>query len=210
MSFSVKSLLEVAYKEVGYAEQPVNKTKYARHFGTDGIQWCGAFVNWCVEKAGGKMHNTFYTPLGAQGFQKDKAWKTKGTIQPGDIVYFDIPNDNVDRISHVGIAVADLGDGRVVCIEGNTTGPSIVQGKKSDERNGGAVALKVRPKTWIVGWGRLKFKSNDDFRPLVKEIVKEATKKPVKKSVMKQIREFFGFVKVKPVKSGGSKPSVAK
>jgi surface antigen len=87
------------------------------------------------------------------------------TPQPGDIVYFDFPGDNVNRISHVGIVVKDNGDGTVTCIEGNTA-----PDKKGDQRNGGEVCKKVRAYkkkngsklrksqlVSIVGFGRPKF-----------------------------------------------------
>jgi hypothetical protein len=170
MQTTVQRLLEVAFNEVGYTESPVNKTKYARYFGTDGIQWCGVFVNWCFVKAGGGLHNTWYTPSGANGFKIRKQWKTKGKILAGDILYFDFPNDNVDRISHVGIAVKDLGKS-VLCIEGNTTLTGYApKGKKLDERNGGAVSLKIRDKSLIVGWGRPKYEGSD-YKGMVEKIV---------------------------------------
>jgi hypothetical protein len=170
MKVTVQRLLEVAFNEVGYTEQPVNKTKYAKYFGTDGIQWCGVFVNWCFEKSGGRLHNTWYTPTGAQGFKVRKQWKSKGKVLAGDIIYFDFPNDNVDRISHVGIAVKDLGKS-VLCIEGNTTLTGYVpKGKDVDERNGGAVSLKIRDKSLIVGWGRPDYQGSD-YKWMVEKIV---------------------------------------
>lgn len=173
MKVTVQRLLEVAFNEVGYTEQPVNKTKYAKYFNTDGIQWCGVFVNWCFEKSGGRLHNTWYTPTGAQGFKVRNQWKSKGKVLAGDILYFDFPNDNVDRISHVGIAVKDLGK-FVLAIEGNTTLTGYVpKGKKPDERNGGAVALKLRPKSSIVGWGRPNYQGSD-YLPMVDKILEKA------------------------------------
>jgi hypothetical protein len=106
---------------------------------------------------------------GATAFIKKKQWEkvSEATPLPGDIVFFDFPNDGVDRISHVGIVVKDNGDGTVTCIEGNTS-----PDKKGDQRNGGQVCLKVRAyKTkngskvkrslpvYIVGFGKPVFKS---------------------------------------------------
>jgi hypothetical protein len=89
------------------------------------------------------------------------------TPLPGDIVFFDFPNDGVDRISHVGIVVRDNGDGTVICVEGNTA-----PDKKGDQRNGGQVCLKKRAykakngpalkkslPVYIVGFGKPVFKS---------------------------------------------------
>jgi len=67
----------------------------------------------------------------------------------------------VDRISHVGIVIADNEDGTVWCIEGNTSGDP-----KGSQRNGGEVCKKLRAykknkknvQVSIVGFGRPKFK----------------------------------------------------
>jgi hypothetical protein len=158
-------LVEIATAEIGYIEEavPENKTKYQKA----NQPWCGAFVNWCGKKAGVEIPNTVYTPAGASAFKKMKRWQEGETAQPqaGDIVYFDFPNDGVDRISHVGIVVKDNLDGTVTCIEGNTSSD-----KKGNQRNGGEVCLKIRAykkknrnkfkpnlAVAIVGFGRPKF-----------------------------------------------------
>ncbi len=197
---TVQRILMTAAQEIGYAEKPVNNTKYAKFFGTNGIQWCGVFVNWVFAQNNYKLHNTWYTPNGAEGFKARKAFFTRGKIQPGDVVYFDFPNDDLDRISHVGLAVKDLGAKGVLCIEGNTTGPATVSGKKKDERNGGAVALKLRSKSLIVGWGRPVYKDAEapivyslaePFLPKkpVKKVAKKATKKVAKKVAKKTTKK---------------------
>jgi len=158
-------LVEIALAEVGYIEEavPENKTKYQKA----NQAWCGAFVNWCGKKAGVTIPNTVFTPAGADAFKKAKSWLEGEDCAPqaGDIVYFDFPNDGVDRISHVGIVVKDNGDGTVTCVEGNTSSD-----KKGDQRNGGEVCLKIRAykkknrnklkpnlPVAIVGFGRPKF-----------------------------------------------------
>jgi hypothetical protein len=160
-------LIEIALKEVGYIEEavPENKTKYQKA----NQPWCGAFVNWCGKKSGVTIPNTVYTPAGASAFQKMKRWHdVEGAVPlPGDIVFFDFPNDGVDRISHVGIVVKDNNDGTVTCVEGNTSSD-----KKGDQRNGGEVCLKIRAykkknrnkfkpnmPVAIVGFGRPKFEA---------------------------------------------------
>lgn len=162
---SAALLVEIATAEIGYIEEavPENKTKYQKA----NQAWCGAFVNWCGKKAGVTIPNTVYTPAGADAFKKAKSWLEGEDCAPqaGDIVYFDFPADNVDRISHVGIVVKDNGDGTVTCIEGNTSAD-----KKGDQRNGGEVCLKIRAykkknrnklkpnlAVAIVGFGRPKF-----------------------------------------------------
>ncbi len=165
---SAARLIEVALAEVGTIEGPKdNETKYGKFTKANFLPWCGSFVNWCAAESGVTMHSTVSTPNGALGFQKKKAWMDAETAtpQPGDIVFFDFPGDNVNRISHVGIVVKDNGDGTVLCVEGNTA-----PHKKGDQRNGGEVCKKVRAykkkngsklrksqAVSIVGFGRPKF-----------------------------------------------------
>ena len=139
---SAARLVEVALAEVGYIEGPKdNETKFGKFTKSNFQPWCGSFVMWCANEAGVKVPNTVYTPAGAAAFVKVGTWQKaeEATPQPGDIVYFDFPNDGVDRISHVGIVIKDNGDGTVTTVEGNTASD-----KKGNQRNGGECCLKVR------------------------------------------------------------------
>ena len=157
-------LIEVATAEIGVIEGPKdNETKYGAYTKANFQPWCGSFVNWCGNKAGVKIPNTVFTPAGAAAFKKAGRWYDAQVCdpEPGDIAYFDFPADGVDRISHVGIVIADNNDGTVWCIEGN---PS--PDKKGSQRNGGQVSKKLRgykknkagEQISIVGFGRPKFK----------------------------------------------------
>ena len=162
--------IEVARGELGVIEGPKdNETKYGAFTKANFLPWCGSFVNWCANEVGLKIPNVVSTVAGANAFIKKKQWEAVNvaTPLPGDIVFFDFPNDGVDRISHVGIVVKDNGDGTVTCIEGNTS-----PDKKGDQRNGGQVCKKIRaykPKNgavlkkslpvYIVGFGKPVFKS---------------------------------------------------
>ena len=165
---SAARLVEVALAEVGYIEGPKdNETKFGKFTKSNFQPWCGSFVMWCANEAGVKVPNTVYTPAGAAAFVKVGTWQKaeEATPQPGDIVYFDFPNDGVDRISHVGIVVKVNEDGTVDVVEGNTSGD-----KKGDQRNGGEACLKNRAykkkngsklrksqPVFIVGFGRPAF-----------------------------------------------------
>ena len=188
---SAARLVEVALGEIGYIEGPKdNETKYGKFTKANFQPWCGSFVNWCGNEAGVKIPNTVYTPGGAAAFAKAGTWQKaeEATPQPGDIVYFDFPNDGVDRISHVGIVVKDNGDGTVTCVEGNTA-----PDKKGDQRNGGECCLKVRAykkkngsklrksqAVVVVGFGRPAF--GQAVKPKVdKPVVKKEVPAPVAK-----------------------------
>jgi hypothetical protein len=162
--------IAVAKGELGVIEGPKdNETKYGAFTKANFAPWCGSFVMWCANQVGLKIPNCVYTPGGASAFIKKDQWEkaAEATPLPGDIVFFDFPNDGVDRISHIGIVVKDNGDGTVTCIEGNTA-----PDKKGDQRNGGQVCLKVRAfkkkngsklrksqAVTVVGFGKPVFKS---------------------------------------------------
>ena len=165
MCSQLDKFLEVATGEVGYIEGPAdNQTKYQK----TNQPWCGAFVNWVAKQAGVKIPDCTYTPAGAKAFADAKRWQVVAEAEPmpGDLVFFDFPNDSLDRISHIGIVEQVKDNGTVVCIEGNTAPDT-----KGDQRNGGQVARKIRAykvknrgklkpslPVFIVGFGRPKFK----------------------------------------------------
>jgi hypothetical protein len=162
--------IAVAKGELNVIEGPKdNETKYGAFTKANFLPWCGSFVMWCANEVGLKIPNCVSTKAGAEAFMKKGQWeKAEEAIPlPGDVVFFDFPNDGVDRISHIGIVVKDNGDGTVTCIEGNTA-----PDKKGDQRNGGQVCLKVRAykkkngskfrksqAVTIVGFGKPVFKS---------------------------------------------------
>jgi hypothetical protein len=163
--------IAAAKGELGVIEGPKdNETKYGAFMKANFLPWCGSFVNWCANEVGLKIPNCVSTVVGAKAFEKKGQWELASdtaTPLPGDIAFFDFPNDGVDRISHVGIVVKDNGDGTVTCIEGNTA-----PDKRGDQRNGGQVCLKVRAfkkkngsklrksqAVTVVGFGKPVFKS---------------------------------------------------
>ena len=158
------ALVAVALAEVGNLEKGDNLTKYGEFTGANGLPWCGSFVNWCANEAGVKIPNMVGTAAGAQKMKDLGRWQTVPKV--GDLCFMDFPNDNLDRISHVGIVVKDNGDGTVTTIEGNTAAD-----KKGDQRNGGECCVKIRAfkksnggklrksqTVSIVGFGKPKFK----------------------------------------------------
>ncbi len=150
--------------ELGYIEGPAdNQTKYQK----TNQAWCGAFVNWVFKQQGVKIPDCTSTLAGATAFKKAGHWQEAETAIPevGDLVFFDFPGDNVDRISHIGIVIKNNGDGTVTTIEGNTA-----PDKKGDQRNGGQVCQKkrafkkknngIKPSlpVFVVGFGKPTFK----------------------------------------------------
>lgn len=157
-------VIELATAEIGYIEEPINKTKYQK----TAQPWCGAFVNFIFKKAEVAIPNCLSTQAGALAFKKIDKFQEAANATPemGDLAFFDFPNDNLDRISHIGIVVKDNGDGTVTCIEGNTSSDV-----KGNQRNGGEVCTKIRAykvknrgklkpslPVFVVGFGKPTFK----------------------------------------------------
>ena len=185
---TVAALIEVAQKEIGTVEGPKdNETKYGKFTKANFLPWCGSFVMWCANQAGVKVPNTVSTVAGSDAFKKMNRWADARNDDPtpGDIIYFDFPDDGVNRISHVGICIKNNGDGTIQCIEGNTAGSS-----KGDQRNGGMVCEKTRAyvkdnkkklANAIVGWGRPNYKG-EEGQPLALKTTKAPAKKAAKKA----------------------------
>ena len=168
----IRKMIEVARSEIGYIEGSINKaagkdTKYGVHFGLNGHHYCGMFVNWCAEKAGfkttnrggsgGNMPNVIACPTGVKIFKdkgcfvsngSDKSSRKSSTVkpEPGDVAFFNWSYG--DSADHVGIVQEAMSNGKIKCIEGNTSG-----GKTANAKGSG-VWEKIRSKELIIGYGK--------------------------------------------------------
>lgn len=142
-------VLQVARQELGTVERPPksNRQRYGDAYGMPGVAWCAQFVWWVFREAGVGVliPKTAYTPTFADWFRRRSQWGR--TPRLGSVVFFDFPNDGVNRISHVGIVEAVNRDGTVQTIEGNTS-----PGGAGSQRDGGGVWRRTR-RAGIVGYG---------------------------------------------------------
>ena len=188
---TVEAIIEIAKKEVGTIEGPKdNETKYGKWTGANFLPWCQylSFVSWCAFTAGvAKFPKSASTVAAADQFKKEKRWADARNDDPtpGDWIYFDFPEDGVNRISHVGLCIKNNGDGTIQTVEGNTAGSA-----KGDQRNGGMCAEKTRAYVkdngkklvnTIVGWGRPIYKG-EEATPLEVKLERPAAKKVAKKA----------------------------
>ena len=186
---SVEAIIEVAKKEVGTIEGPKdNETKYGKWTGMNFQPWCQSFVSWCAFTSGldpKKYPKTAATVAASDWFKKNNRWADARNDDPtpGDWIYFDFPDDGVNRISHVGICIKNNGNGTIQVIEGNTSGTA-----KGDQRNGGMCVEKTRAYVkdnklkllnGIVGWGRPVYAGEDNL-PLLSKV--GSTDAPVAKA----------------------------
>jgi len=167
---TVEAIIEVAKKEIGTIEGPKdNETKYGAWMKVNFQPWCQSFVSWCAFTAGiAKFPKSASTVAASDEFKKQNRWADARNDDPtpGDWIYFDFPDDGVNRISHVGLCIKNNGDGTIQVIEGNTSGTA-----KGDQRNGGMCVEKTRayvknnkPKliNAVVGWGRPVYKGEEN------------------------------------------------
>jgi hypothetical protein len=176
---SLEAIIEVAKKEIGTIEGPKdNETKYGKWTGANFLPWCQSFASWCAFTSGldpKKYPKTASTVAASDWFKKNDRWADARNDDPtpGDWIYFDFPDDGVNRISHVGICVKNNGNGTIQVIEGNTSGTA-----KGDQRNGGMCVEKTRAYVkenklrlinGIVGWGRPVYAGEENL-PLLSKV----------------------------------------
>jgi hypothetical protein len=117
-------VLRRAAADNGYAETPVNRTKFGKWYGLDGQPWCAMAVSYWFYDAGLPLPATTakgfaYTPSGAAWFQRAGMWVPQnGAIKKGHVVFFYWPS--MGRIAHVGIVDQVAADGSFYSWEGNT------------------------------------------------------------------------------------------
>jgi peptidoglycan hydrolase-like protein with peptidoglycan-binding domain len=186
---SVEAIVEIAKKEIGTVEGPKdNETKYGAWTKVNFQPWCQSFVSWCADQSGldaKKYPKSASTVAAADWFKENNRWADARNDDPtpGDWIYFDFPDDGVNRISHVGICIKNNGDGTIEVIEGNTSGTA-----KGDQRNGGMCVQKTRGYeknnkkkliNAVVGWGRPVY-SGEENQPLLSKVgIVTASKTPV-------------------------------
>jgi hypothetical protein len=176
---SLEAIIEVAKKEIGTIEGPKdNETKYGKWSGANFQPWCQSFVSWSAFTSGlnpNKYPKTASTVAAADWFKKKDRWADARNDDPtpGDWIFFDFPDDGVNRISHVGLCIKNNGDGTIQVIEGNTSGTA-----KGDQRNGGMCVEKTRAYVKnkkgiinaVVGWGRPVYAGEENLALLSKGV----------------------------------------
>ncbi len=157
MSTATK-VLNIARSQLGYRAPSGYRSKYNRWYGMYG-SWCDMFMSWVGVQANARdvIGKAAYTPSHAAWFKAQGRWGH--TPKRGAIVFFNWPNDGVNRIQHVGIVESVRRDGRIVTIEGNTS-----NGIYGSQSQGAGVWRRVRATNTVVGYGYPNYKSERDVK----------------------------------------------
>jgi surface antigen len=145
-------VLDVARSQIGTIEKADGSNPYGAAYGMDRVAWCNEFTWWCFSEADATAltPKSAYTPATASWYQQDG--RADRSPRVGSLVFYDWPNDGVDRISHVGFVEAVNADGTITTIEGNTT-----SGVLGDQRMGGGVWRRKRSTSSVVIYGHPEY-----------------------------------------------------
>lgn len=122
-----RRFLRALRQELGYAETPVNNTKFGRAYGMNYQPWCAIYVS--VVAVAARVHPIIprfaYTPAGAQWFKDQDRWGD--TPKVGALAFYDTAG--LGRISHVGVVEKVFPDGSFYSLEGNTNAAGSREGR---------------------------------------------------------------------------------
>ena len=170
---TARDVLNIARNDLGYKESPAgsNRTKYGEWYGLNGQPWCMMAIQFWLNQAGVPVPlKTASCGAFMRAAQAKGCWITGG-YQPGDVVIYDFPGNNV-KTDHCGIVLTAV-TGGVRAIEGNTG--------IGNDANGGAVMERTRPLSVILG----------AYRPHYAEENVEKEKNPVTYKYLKDVPEKF-------------------
>lgn len=174
---TARDVLNIARNDLGYKESPAgsNRTKYGEWYGLNGQPWCMMAIQFWLNQAGVPVPlKTASCGAMMRAAQAKGCWVTGG-YQPGDVVIYDFPGNNV-KTDHCGIVVTQLTDG-IRAIEGNTGA--------GNDANGGQVMERTRPEKYILGAYRPPYDEEEDnvirykylkdipdkFRPIIDQLM---------------------------------------
>lgn len=153
---TAEKILALARTQLGEKESPMgsNRVKYNDEYYEMPVKgpeypWCCVFQWWLFRHAGGEElffgggRTASCTALW-RDFQRRGREVDKGSVHPGDLVFFVFDGGKSGGMNHVGICER-VEPGYVTTIDGNTG---------SDDANGGTVARKRRSLKYVGGAAR--------------------------------------------------------
>jgi hypothetical protein len=139
---------------VGLTARPGSVSPFGGTVGYQGLTWSGSFIDVVARESGISIPACVYSPSGLAEFIRLKRWRAKP--QPGDIVFFTFPTDEMFGMPHVGL-VTDTSrwklDGLVETIEAQTD-----SGMPKGQQQRDGVYKRQRTAHEILGFGRPSFR----------------------------------------------------
>jgi hypothetical protein len=152
---TVKKVLEIASKEIGYQETGNNNNKYGVWYGMNNQPWCYIFVSWVLIKAGMNVEKCASCPVGYDYYKRNgKLFKEP---KPGDLAFFSWNPSLIPQ--HIGIVEKVNNNGTFTCIEGNTS-----SGLTGSQDNGDGVYRKLRRLSDCLGFGHPDYQETNDYQ----------------------------------------------
>lgn len=141
-----KRALRAAVADLGVKESPAgsNLQRYGKHWGENGVPWCGLAVAYWLQQGGHTISKSLAQKLGYVPTIVNLATQKSGRlsliyrsrVQPGDIVTYEFDGDNTP--DHTGLFEKwiNKSEGTFYAIEGNTS--------LGNDSNGGEVMRRQR------------------------------------------------------------------
>jgi hypothetical protein len=141
--------IKVAASQNGQQENPdgSNVCKFSTWFGVTG-PWCAMFLSWCWWAIGlrftrAQTERGWASAESMRCYFRNKGWLVT-TPRAGDVVFWHFPNGHAGA-NHVSLFVSGTAD-TVTTWDGNTS--------TANDRDGGHVEKRTRPKGNVIGYGR--------------------------------------------------------
>lgn len=146
---TVDDYLAKARSYIGTTETPPNSNinPFSLRLGRPAEPWCADALIAIADEVGLQLPSrSAYTPTMADGFKRAGRWTHSPA--PGHFAFFDFPNDNTYGIQHIEVVERVENPSTILDLGGNTS-----SGITGSQDNGGGFFERVRPTSWVVGYG---------------------------------------------------------
>lgn len=182
---TAKKIISLAKKQVGVKESPAgsnnvkyNTAYYGRPVKGSDYPWCCSFIWWLFKTLDASNlfydgKKTAYCPAVVSWAKKKKIWKKNTEGKAGDLAFFNWSGGTTAQ--HIGLVIKKNSNGTYQTVEGNTSVTS--------NDNGGAVMIRTRNKSCILGFARPKYaaETKKETKPVTTETSKPSTTKSIPK-----------------------------
>lgn len=183
---TLKTLLDIAIKEVGTYESPPNSNKvkyntwyYKREVSGPDYPWCMVFCQWVFNQAGVAVpQRTASCSELLYAAKRHNVYVNKYHLQPGDLILYSFGR-TLNPADHCGI-LKSIDGIKIEVIEGNTA--------PANDTNGGEVMIRHRITDKVVGAFRPIFDREEDLDMTKAEFLKSLSDKEAYELLQKAMK----------------------